>query len=66
MEKNFKITFIGAGSIGFTRGLLTDILSVPELQHIRIAFMSINFAREILKPTGWIFRFWRRRIAGKR
>ena len=42
MEKNFKITFIGAGSIGFTRGLLADILSVPELQHIRIAFMDIN------------------------
>lgn len=42
MEKNFKITFIGAGSIGFTRGLLTDILSVPELQHVQIAFMDIN------------------------
>ena len=42
MEKNFKITFIGAGSIGFTRGLLTDIWSVPELQPIRIAVMDIN------------------------
>ncbi len=38
----FKITFIGAGSIGFTRGLLTDILSVPELQDIDVAFMDIN------------------------
>ena len=37
-----KITFIGAGSIGFTRGLLTDILSVPELQHSEIAFMDIS------------------------
>ena len=37
-----KITFIGAGSIGFTRGLLADILSVPELQDSEIAFMDIN------------------------
>ena len=37
-----KITFIGAGSIGFTRGLLSDILSVPELQTSEIAFMDIN------------------------
>ena len=38
----FKITFIGAGSIGFTRTLLTDILSVNELQDIEIAFTDIN------------------------
>jgi len=38
----FKITFIGAGSIGFTRTLLTDILSVKELQDIEIAFTDIN------------------------
>ena len=37
-----KIAFIGAGSIGFTRGLLRDILSVPELQHSEIAFTDIN------------------------
>ena len=37
-----KITFIGAGSIGFTRGLLADILSVPELQDSEIAFTDIN------------------------
>lgn len=37
-----KIAFIGAGSIGFTRGLLRDILSVPELADSRIAFMDIN------------------------
>ena len=42
MAKTFKVTFIGAGSIGFTRGLLTDILSVPELQNIEVAFMDIN------------------------
>ena len=37
-----KIAFIGAGSIGFTRGLLTDILSVPELRNSEIAFTDIN------------------------
>lgn len=37
-----KIAFIGAGSIGFTRRLLTDILSVPELQDIEIRFMDIS------------------------
>ncbi|KAB8130110.1 alpha-glucosidase/alpha-galactosidase [Gracilibacillus oryzae] len=38
----FKIAFIGAGSIGFTRGLLRDILSVPEFQKIDVAFTDIN------------------------
>ncbi|MCL2812924.1 MAG: alpha-glucosidase/alpha-galactosidase [Clostridia bacterium] len=37
-----KIAFIGAGSIGFTRGLLTDILSVPALQNCEIAFTDTN------------------------
>ena len=38
----FKIAFIGAGSIGFTRGLLSDILSVPAFQDCEIAFTDIN------------------------
>ena len=37
-----KIAVIGAGSIGFTRGMMRDILSVPELQDARIAFTDIN------------------------
>ena len=37
-----KVTFIGAGSIGFTRKLLTDMLSVKELQDLRIAFTDIS------------------------
>ncbi|MDA3798653.1 MAG: alpha-glucosidase/alpha-galactosidase [Kiritimatiellae bacterium] len=37
-----KVAFIGAGSIGFTRRILTDILAVPELQNIEVAFMDIN------------------------
>ncbi len=41
-EKKFKIAFIGAGSIGFTRGLLADLLAVPEFRNIDVAFMDIN------------------------
>ena len=37
-----KITFIGAGSIGFTRELLKDLLSVPEFHNIQISFTDIN------------------------
>ncbi|SDZ23653.1 alpha-galactosidase [Evansella caseinilytica] len=39
---SFKIAFIGAGSIGFTRGLLRDLLAVPEFQTVEIAFTDIN------------------------
>lgn len=39
---SFKVTFIGAGSIGFTRGLLRDLLSVPEFAGIEVAFTDIN------------------------
>ena len=39
---SFKIAFIGAGSIGFTRRLLSDILAVEELRDIEVAFTDIN------------------------
>ncbi len=39
---SFKIAFIGAGSIGFTRGLLADILTVPEFHDIQVSFTDIN------------------------
>jgi alpha-galactosidase len=39
---SFKVAFIGAGSIGFTRGLLKDLLSVPEFHNIQVAFTDIN------------------------
>lgn len=39
---SFKVTFIGAGSIGFTRGLVRDLLSVPEFANIEIAFTDIH------------------------
>jgi alpha-galactosidase len=37
-----KVAFIGAGSIGFTRGLFRDILSVPEFNETQFAFTDIN------------------------
>jgi len=39
---SFKVVFIGAGSIGFTRGLLRDLLAVPEFHNIQVAFTDIN------------------------
>ncbi|MFC5466347.1 alpha-glucosidase/alpha-galactosidase [Lederbergia graminis] len=39
---SFKVAFIGAGSIGFTRGLLKDLLAVPEFANIEVAFTDIN------------------------
>ncbi len=38
----FKIAFIGAGSIGFTRGLLGDLLTVPEFRNLSVAFTDID------------------------
>ena len=45
-----KITFIGAGSLGFTRGLVRDLLTFPAFQDATLALMDIdeerlNFAR---------------------
>jgi alpha-galactosidase len=37
-----KIAMIGAGSIGFTRRLMRDILSVPELQDTTFAFTDLS------------------------
>ncbi len=37
-----KIAMIGAGSIGFTRRLLGDILAVPELGDTTFAFMDVS------------------------
>jgi alpha-galactosidase len=38
----FKVAFIGAGGITFTRKILNDILAVPEFAEIDIAFTDIN------------------------
>ncbi|MBM4438297.1 MAG: alpha-glucosidase/alpha-galactosidase [Actinobacteria bacterium] len=45
-----KVAFIGAGSVGFTRRLFRDILSVPELQDTAFAFTDIS-ARNLAMVT---------------
>ncbi|SEQ94149.1 alpha-galactosidase [Faunimonas pinastri] len=42
MSSGIKIAIIGAGSVGFTKKLVTDILCVPELQDIEFALTDIN------------------------
>ena len=37
-----KIAMIGAGSIGFTRRLMMDILAVEEFRDTEFRFMDIN------------------------
>ena len=37
-----KVAFIGAGSFGFTRGLVKDLLTFPLLKDATIALMDIN------------------------
>ena len=39
---SLKITVIGAGSIGFTRNMVRDILCVPEFNDTHFAFTDIN------------------------
>jgi len=39
---SLKIAMIGAGSIGFTRRLIADILTVPELGSTHFSLMDIN------------------------
>jgi alpha-galactosidase len=36
------VAFIGAGSVGFTRGLFRDLLAVPELRDTQFGFTDIN------------------------
>ena len=40
-----KIVFIGAGSLGFTRALVRDILTFPLLQNSELALVDINKQR---------------------
>jgi alpha-galactosidase len=46
-----KIAFIGAGSLGFTRNLVRDVLTFPLLQDATLSLMDIDperleFARD--------------------
>jgi alpha-galactosidase len=40
-----KIAFIGAGSLGFTRGLARDILTFPLLRDATLSLMDVNAER---------------------
>ena len=40
-----KIAFIGAGSFGFTRGLVRDVLTFPSLEDATIALMDVDRER---------------------
>jgi len=40
-----KITFIGAGSLGFTRGLVKDVFTFPLLEDATISLMDIDEER---------------------
>ena len=40
-----RIVFIGAGSFGFTRGLVKDLLTFPQLRDATIVLMDINKER---------------------
>lgn len=39
---SFKLAVIGAGSVGFTRTLFSDLMTVPEFNEIEVAFTDIN------------------------
>ncbi|WP_157019108.1 alpha-glucosidase/alpha-galactosidase [Mesorhizobium xinjiangense] len=39
---SFKVAIIGAGSIGFTKTLVSDLFKVPEFSDIEIALTDIN------------------------
>jgi alpha-galactosidase len=40
-----RITFIGAGSMGFTRGLVRDVLTFPSMRDAEIVLMDIDAER---------------------
>ncbi|MDR0496284.1 MAG: alpha-glucosidase/alpha-galactosidase, partial [Treponema sp.] len=37
-----KIAFIGAGSFGFTRDLVRDILTFPAFENVELALMDVD------------------------
>ena len=38
----FKVAIIGAGSVGFTKTLISDLLKVPEFASVEFALTDIN------------------------
>lgn len=58
-----KIAFIGAGSVVFTKNLLTDILEFPELRGAEISLHDIGPER--LETAGMMARWTSDRLDGK-
>ncbi|CAN5872719.1 alpha-glucosidase/alpha-galactosidase [soil metagenome] len=58
-----KIAFIGAGSVVFTKNLLTDILSFHELKGTRIALHDIHAER--LETAGMMARWTSEQFGGE-
>ena len=48
---SFKIAIIGAGSVGFTKKLFTDILCVPEFSDVEFALTDISAAQSRHDPA---------------
>ncbi|HEV7275922.1 MAG TPA: alpha-glucosidase/alpha-galactosidase [Devosiaceae bacterium] len=42
MTTPFKVAIIGAGSVGFTKTLISDLLKVPEFEAVEFALTDIN------------------------
>jgi alpha-galactosidase len=42
MTAPFKVTIIGAGSVGFTKTLISDLLKVPEFAAVEFALTDVN------------------------
>ena len=42
MPAPFKVAIIGAGSVGFTKTLISDLLKVPEFEAVEFALTDIN------------------------
>ncbi|RYG28524.1 alpha-glucosidase/alpha-galactosidase, partial [bacterium] len=51
---SIKVAVIGAGAVGFTRGICRDLLTVPELQDTRFAFTDLSEAN--LEMTAQLMR----------
>jgi alpha-galactosidase/6-phospho-beta-glucosidase family protein len=64
MNRPIKIAMIGAGSIGFTRRLMRDILAVPELAHTTFAMTDFS-ARNLDMVAQLIPALSRRSTAGE-
>src|SRR5919199_2006925 len=60
-----KLAFIGAGSVEFTKSLLTDVLTFPELHGSTIALHDVDAER--LETAGMMARWTSERLgAGAR